>query len=555
MTLRARTVRRRGSSPETPRRRAARLALGTLLGLLLLLTGATPALAHAQLEDSTPGDGAVVSDAPRQATLTFDEHVRPVTGATSLIRPDGSSTALAPHARDDSVVTDLPDDLPKGSYTLTYRVVSADGHPVAGAVTFSVGAPSSPSDTSTASASDMHEESGSLAAVVVGVLTVLQYVALLVTVGILLCAALVTRSQAARSVLASPRATRILRGLALVAAAASVLLVPVSAADAAGWSHWVDGLARQQVLGAVAVVLGAALVIVAGGARRPVLAVPGALLALLAPMLVGHSASIGPRPLMLVADAAHLLAGAVWSGGMIGTIAVLAALRRDGSTDEAVAVVRRFSLAALISVLALAASGIVMAVLILDSPSGLVTTPWGRTLLIKLVVVAVTVGLAAWNRTRLLPAVTTASAPWEQLLRLMRREAALLIGVLVVTGALVNLSPHEHSMDSMSRPQPVHASSQGLTVDGTVEPGTRGKNTLTVTLTYRGDPLQDRHPRITATQEQQDIGPITAHPSCDGDGSCTADLTLPASGSWQVQVTSQVDEFTSPVATFPLDVR
>jgi copper transport protein len=522
----------------------------------MLLGGATPALAHAQLEDSTPADGAVLEEAPGSATLTFDEHVRPIEGATTLIGPDGSTSELDPRTQDDAVLAPLPADLPEGSYALTYRVVSADGHPVAGTVTFSVGAPSSApaAGGDSSGAMEMHGGSGSAAAIAVGALTILQYLALMVLAGLLLCRVLVVRGGPAGAVLASARAVRLLRALAVVAALASALLVPVAAADVAGWSSWSAGLTGQRLAGAAAVLVGAVIVIAAGGARRPALALPGALLGLLAPVLVGHSASIGPRPLMLVADVAHLLAGALWSGGLIGAVVVLAALRREGSSDQAVAVVRRFSLAALVSVLVLAASGILMAVLILDAPSALVTTAWGRTLLVKLIVVAVAVGLAAWNRTRLLPVIALADSPWERLLRIMRREAMLLLGVLAVTGALVNLSPHVHSMEETSGPQTVHAEAQGLVVDGSATPSVRGENTLTMTFTYEGEALEDPEVSIRATQEAQDIGPITAHPECGDDGTCTAHLVLPASGSWQIQVTAQIDEFTTPVAATTLDI-
>lgn len=451
---------------------ALRVLLGSILGLLLMLGGAAPALAHAQLESSSPADGTVLEHAPASATLTFDEHVRPIDGETRLTRPDGTSTTLEAHSRDDDVLAALPSDLPDGSYVLTYRVVSADGHPVTGTLDFSVGAPSTipaapsaGSDTGTDTAA--RAEPGAGAATLVPVLTVAEYLSLLVMAGMLLCSVLVARGAAARAVMASDRATRALRALALVAAAAAALLVPVTAAQAAGWTRIGAGLSAPPVVGAGAVVLGAALVIGAGGARRPALSVPGGLLALVAPVLVGHSASIAPRPLMLVADVAHLLAGAVWSGGLLAAIAMLTVLHRHSAAAEGVAVVRRFSLVALVSVLVLAASGTTMAVLNLDAPSALVTSAWGRTLLVKLVVVAVAVGLAAWNRTRLLPAIASADAPWERLLRIMRREAALLLGVLAVTGLLVNLSPHVHSMDSMS-------GTESAQVDAPVAPATPG---------------------------------------------------------------------------------
>lgn len=280
-------------------------------------------------------------------------------------------------------------------------------------------------------------------AIAVQALTGLQYLSLLVTAGLLLCRVTVARGRDAAQALGSVAAVRRTRVLASAAALTSVALMVAAAIDVAGWSRWTAGIIPQQLAAAVLVGTGSLIVVVAGGARRPVPTLAGALLGLLGPALTGHSVSVGPRPLMLVVDVGHLLAGAFWTGGLIGTVAVIAALRSDGTAEEAVVVIRRFSSAALVSVLVLAVSGGLMTVLILDAPAALVTAGWGRALLLKLSVVGVAVGLAAWNRTRLLPAIATADAPWERLLRIMRREAVLLLGVLVVTGVLVNLSPHE----------------------------------------------------------------------------------------------------------------
>src|ERR1700759_62137 len=106
----------------------------------LTVCGATPAFAHASLAASEPRDGAVLSAAPKRVELHFNENV--TAGAVHLIDASGKlRDDAAVDAKDEAIVVTLPSDLPQGTSIVSYRVISADGHPVAGSVTFSVGAP------------------------------------------------------------------------------------------------------------------------------------------------------------------------------------------------------------------------------------------------------------------------------------------------------------------------------------------------------------------------------------------------------------------------------
>lgn len=107
---------------------------------LLVLGLATGASAHAVLVSMEPGDGSVLSQAPKSVQLRFNEAVTPA--VVSLIDAEG-------RARDDATVSGvgetiviaLPDQLPRGTQVVSYRVISEDGHPVAGSLVFSIGAP------------------------------------------------------------------------------------------------------------------------------------------------------------------------------------------------------------------------------------------------------------------------------------------------------------------------------------------------------------------------------------------------------------------------------
>jgi hypothetical protein len=122
----------------TQRRPSALLALLPLLAGLLLSVGAAPAAAHTELVASTPGPGATVNGAARDLTLTFVSQLVPE-GSQVVVRDPGgadhadSTSTLGPQAR----VALRPLTRP-GTYTVSYRAVAADGHPITGRYEFRV---------------------------------------------------------------------------------------------------------------------------------------------------------------------------------------------------------------------------------------------------------------------------------------------------------------------------------------------------------------------------------------------------------------------------------
>ena len=110
---------------------------GTLVVLLALTASA---FAHASLVKVEPPDGAVVRAAPAALTLTFNEPVAPL--VIRLVGPDGEPVALDEVVARNAIITIAAPRLQRGTHVLSWRVISADGHPVGGSVIFSIGAPS-----------------------------------------------------------------------------------------------------------------------------------------------------------------------------------------------------------------------------------------------------------------------------------------------------------------------------------------------------------------------------------------------------------------------------
>jgi copper resistance protein C len=117
------------------------VALTLLCGLALLL-GAGQALAHTRLIGSDPADGARLASAPGRISLTFNENMQAEFTTVTVVGPDGAMWSTGPVGVDGPTVgIDLRPLGPAGAYQVGYRVVSDDGHPVTGAITFTLTAP------------------------------------------------------------------------------------------------------------------------------------------------------------------------------------------------------------------------------------------------------------------------------------------------------------------------------------------------------------------------------------------------------------------------------
>ncbi|MEJ8280352.1 copper resistance CopC family protein [Pseudonocardia spirodelae] len=110
--------------------------------LVALVAGSAPAWAHTELESSSPAADARVATAPTTVTLTFSEAVPAATARVTVTGPGGTDYAAGPATGDEGTLTVPLRPLgAAGGYTITYRVVSDDGHPVSGTVPFTLTAP------------------------------------------------------------------------------------------------------------------------------------------------------------------------------------------------------------------------------------------------------------------------------------------------------------------------------------------------------------------------------------------------------------------------------
>ncbi|MEU9230044.1 copper resistance protein CopC [Streptomyces massasporeus] len=399
------------------------MLLGTVL--VLLLAGAAPASAHAALRGTDPDDGSVVKRAPRHVTLTFTESVGLLDDSFRVFGPDQRRvhTDEATHAdgRSDTARVGLPGKLAQGTYTVAWRVVSADSHPVSGAFTFSVGKPSA-----TTGQIDTGPTEDPLTGGLHDAARYLAYLAAALLVGL-----------AAFALLCRPADTSPLRK-PLVAAwwtllgSTVVLLLlrapyetgtgPAAAFDAAALGRTLTGRPGEALLARLVVLLLMAVFLIRLSRRRvleerpAVLAVGTALAAALGlTWAAAEHASAGIQvPLAMTSSVLHLLATGVWLGGLV---ALLLTLRRSVG-DDLLEVVPRFSRIAFASVIVLAVTGIYQSWRGLGSLSALTGTSYGRLLLAKLAGVAVLLLVAGysrrWTRRIAAPAAVTRAAVHER---------------------------------------------------------------------------------------------------------------------------------------------
>ena len=538
--------------------RARALAAWWLAALALALA-APPAAAHATLLSTDPAEGEVLSETPDVVTFTFDEPVKLTDDSMQVFDAAGDPVDSSASSEDEIVTADLPDELAPGSYVVAWRVVSADGHPISGSLTFSIGAPS---ETVVPPQVDNEPSAGTKSDL--GLAQGVGYAGLLVAAGLVVFRAWILGAVRPAAE-ALDRLRRVQWWATGVAVGAAALVVPLAGAyqQGLGMKALVDGAAFDlDLVGDDVVVLALQAVGLFGALLlrdRRVPATAAAALAVWSPAFVGHTRAFEPVPLLVVTDALHLSAGAVWLGGLVGLALALPALR--GRRQDAVAVVARFSTVAAGVLALLVASGTVTGWRILGSWDALFGTTYGRLLIVKVGIAALVVVIAAWNRWRLLPRVSGAVGHDEGVAAtvLVRRtvvaEATLLLAVIGVTGFLVNQPPREQPEAAAPAQGRVEAATVGeFRVLATMTPAERGPNTVTVQIQdQRAEPVDAyAAPEVSVASDQVDLGVVPVTPI--GAGTYSAEVVVPAPGVWRVQVSLRASEFENPVVTLSFDI-
>jgi copper transport protein len=614
-----------------------------LVALAALAIAAPAASAHATLEGTMPARGAALKAQPKQVVFRFNEPVEGTFGAVRVFDASGKRVddgrVTHPGGAGPKLAVGLRGKLPRGAYTATYRVISADGHPVSGGIVFDVGPAGAASGKSVA---DLLQgaKAGPQTAVAMSAVKALGYLAIALALGGMIFLALVWGPALRASGLQDAnapfvgRAGRLLAVAAGVGAASAAAGIVLEGATAAGTSFW--GALDTRVVGEVlrthfgtmwALRLGAWLVLGAGFAvtalrrapltlavrsaspvvLRPAVAgagggispavgvrlsgptagaplhsaspvrniagtigfgIVGCALAL-TPALAGHASSQSPRAVLFPADVIHVVGMSAWLGGLAFLLlAVPAATRTLAPADRTrllAATLQRFSPLALASVLALAATGTVQALIEVRHLDALTGTAFGRAVLIKSILLLLLIGLGAVNRQRAVPALRAlaagGAAPGDAgrlLRRTLRAEVALIVVVLAVTGVLTGYPPPAATAANTG-PVSVTQRMGPLELQATVDPARIGPNQVHMYVfdAKTGAPFRGtKELTAKATLQSRGIGPLLLTLHRAGPGHYVADaVTLSPGGDWTLAVTDRVSDFDEYTTTVKATVR
>ncbi len=580
---------------------------------LLSLTAPVPAYAHATLVASSPGPGALLVDVPKDVVLTFDQPVPLGLGRVQVLSPDGdrvdSGVLRRDPAGDRTVATDLPGHAHEGTYLVTWRVVSADSHPIQGSYTFTVGAPSAPPAAPEAASA------GPVLGGLVWASRVLAYVGLVGLLGPLFFVVLVWSPGRT-----DPRVRRLARTSLVMCAAGSaatlLLLGPHNSGlsvarvtDPSVLAGTLDtGYGRAYVARLVLLALAVPFVravLRADAVRRPTaVALCVAATALLATWpLTGHAAAADLVLVAVVTGAAHLAAACAWLGGLVVLVAVALRSRPAGPLVTAMP---RWSSVASWSVAVLVTTGLLESWWEVGEVGALASTTYGRVLVAKLVAVAALLGLGAlgraWVRRHCTPTrygepavvapehalvgsmtpsnggtaplpvgggdpnhpiasfATTSAAdgPSDGAIRALRRSVAAEVGVgLIVLGLAAVLVQTVPARASYSAPFDAVGRAGEVTVQLVVEPARAGRNAVHLYTTDDNGTVRDVA-EVTASARLPDRGlapiDLQLRRPAPGHFENTA-VDLPLAGDWVVTVKVRTSKFDQASFTTTVPVR
>ncbi|CDZ42534.1 copper resistance protein CopC [Neorhizobium galegae] len=503
--------------------------------ILLWSVMAAAASAHASLNTTEPRDGSVVSTAPRVIALTFSEPVSPT--SLKLTRPDRSTVTLKNFALKDRTVEITPPDLSDGSYLLSWRVVSEDGHPIGGSVVFSIGRPNADAGRTVVDI-DWPVRTG------LWIGKVALYVGLFFGVGGAFAVHWFANGsgKALRQVLATlgigfagALLSAGFQGLDAVGEPVSQLFAP------AVWKAGMTTSFGPTVIFAIAALALAGLALASGrGKDARWISISALITAAFALCLSGHASAADPQLLMRPAVFLHVATIAIWAGALLP---LLAEFRKGG--EAAGAALHRFSVFIPWAVLVLAVAGCVLAVVQVRTPAGLITTAYGIVFLVKLGLLVLLFALAAINRWKL----TSRSEKGEpaairQLTRSVAAETVILLLIFAVAATWRFTPPPRTLIAEVQRTAVVHLETSKAVADVRITPDRAGEVGISAVIAKSDrSPLDPQEVTVVLSNPGAEIEPIRRRAEKGRDGWTVPDIVLPISGRWRLRLDVIISDF------------
>jgi copper transport protein len=541
-------------------------ALAILVGVLAL--GTTAASAHATLESSSPADGQSVLTSPSEIRITFSEAVTTISGGLSVLDADGKTVDVGNSevVGGRTLVAPISETLSDGTYVATYRVLSADGHPVSGSLLFAVGAGALDRSAQPSSSGDRLWE------IIGGISRFIMYLAALIAAGVAFFLAFIhDRAEDRWRIVPFVRIGSILALLSAIGIVMSqAALLTGKGAGAVTNSNVLRDVLNQHLGWSLALLMiGLAAIHLSTDIPKKVvsksLALSGGLAVTVSFAVWGHATELSPTAISLAADAIHATAAGLWLGGLVGLVMVLS-LRTPETVRATAGIIGRFSRMAFWSVIALTLAGLTLTITGSNaSLNSILTTTWGQLVLAKIGLTLIVVLIAAWNRRTLVPSLTSPTentgelaVRWATLRRTIRAEALLLVAVIALTAIVVNVPPARTAVvakaDRVDITQRVDTGNVQLSVD----PAIVGPNTVAVRYTDgTGQPINVANSMsIEFSQPSAGLEPITRQVPASEPGVFVIqgnELSIP--GTWTITIAVRTGDFTEQRTSFEVPVR
>jgi len=612
-------------------KRFRRLLLGSVGVAVLLVGSAVPASAHAQLESTNPAQSSVLLVPPTQVVLHFGEPVEIDFGSLRVLGPSGQrvDNGGTHHPTGDShaVAISLPANLPQGTYVVAWRVISADSHPVHGAFVFSVGTASGAAKANSEATALANQSGIAVVGAIYWLIRFAAFVGLLFLVGLAVMVTLAWRSGGM-----TRRVERLLWASWWLLLAATVLGIAIQGVYAAALPF--TDIVRPSLVSAVLhtrfgriealrlLLLLAFVPVLFGiqgrldkGPRRWMWVVPTELVLgvalLFTPGLAGH-ASTGDQPgIGLALDVVHLAAASVWLGGLALLASFLVGRPGDGQQpDDPTEVTLKVSAYAFTAVAVIVGTGAYQSIRQVGSLYALFHTTYGRTLVVKIVLVIALVGAGALSRRIVhggwgmrhvgraagpesdspsvshLPPAPSVSHPstevdaprspssetvavaerepigepertgqFRRLRQSVLAEIVIVLAVLAVTALLVNAVP---AKQAAGLPFSTSFTTLGVQVNAIVDPARAGsENQVHVyVLSNLGTPKAIPELDMTLSLPAENLGPLAIPLVIGGPGHYYAtNVDIPVAGNWILRFTVRTDAIDEQVVSVPLPVH
>jgi copper transport protein len=536
-----------------------------LMLFALLQTMAIGAFAHASLIDTMPADGAMLRDAPTDVTLHFNEPVAPLVFKLAL--PDGAIQTLTQTvAVTDGVkiaLTGLTDIKASGTYLLSWRVVSADGHPVGGALTYSIGVRSGMAATAASNATETSSAMPPTQLAAIWLTRLGLYLALFIGVGAALFRVFMPIDSVPPA--SSMRwATVVLAvGLALLPFAVGLqgldaLALPWNAlATSPPWRASLATAYGNTAWLILVSLIAAIFATIFSKSLGRLFAIAALLLLGAALAASGHASSATPQWLARSTVFIHGVTIAIWAGSLLPLILLL---RKSVEADRRIAVLLRFSRVIPWVLALLLISGTTLALLQLNGLASLWTTDYGRILSAKLILVLLLLIVAAINRYALTGPIqrNDDKANWARVR--MRRLIGVELGLVLLVLALATtwrFTPPPRALAVHPAPVSVHIHGQQAMVDLTLSPQTdRSLRAALFVQAADFSPLNAQEVSLQFSNPALGIEPLQkdAHRGADNGNWMVEPFALPAPGRWHVRVDVLISDFESTALEQDVDV-